>query len=150
MAHYPTGVCVVTAVDVSGRQLALVVGSFTSVSLDPPLVGFLPMRRSQTWQAMAACERLVISVLACDQADICQQMARPGENQFDRIPIRHSPYAVPMIEGAILHISCRVANVCEAGDHWFVQCEVDDITINRTVEPLVFHRGRYCAATAIG
>ena len=58
LGHYPTGVCVVTAILPDGRPEGMVVGSFTSASLDPPLVAFFPDKRSNTWTHLAAAERL--------------------------------------------------------------------------------------------
>ena len=59
LGTYPTGVCVITAVDAEGHRSGLVVGSFTSISLDPPLVGFFPDKRSGTWPKIAAIGRFL-------------------------------------------------------------------------------------------
>src|SRR5690554_4284981 len=74
LGSYPTGVCAISA-RVKGAPLAMVVGTFTSVSLDPPLVGFLPARSSETWALLRGVERFCVNVLAADQAEMCQRMA---------------------------------------------------------------------------
>jgi 3-hydroxy-9,10-secoandrosta-1,3,5(10)-triene-9,17-dione monooxygenase reductase component len=143
LGHYPTGVSVVTALGNDGIPLALVIGSFTAVSLDPPLVGFLPMRQSRTWHAMAQCPALCINVLANDQRTLCRQLTRPVQDRLDGIAHRRSAQGIALLDGAVLHVECRIARVTEAGDHWFVQCQVDAIGQPTPAAPLVFHRGDY-------
>ena len=63
LGHYPTGVCAISAF-VAGTPLAMVVGTFTSVSLEPPLIGFLPARSSETWQQLRQAEDFCVNVLA--------------------------------------------------------------------------------------
>ena len=63
LGHYPTGVCVVTAVEADGAPVGMVVGSFTSVSLDPPLVAFFPAKTSQSWPRLAAVGKFCVNVL---------------------------------------------------------------------------------------
>lgn len=84
LGHYPTGVCAVTAAE-SSRPVGMIVGSFSSVSLDPPLVSFLPDRRSMTWRKIEAQGRFCVNVLAQDQRDVCIALSARGENKFDTI-----------------------------------------------------------------
>jgi flavin reductase (DIM6/NTAB) family NADH-FMN oxidoreductase RutF len=79
LGHYPTGVAAVTALDEAGVPLALVVGSFTSVSLDPPLVGFLPDKRSTTWPLIHSAGHFAVNILGSDQTALCRQLAGKGE-----------------------------------------------------------------------
>lgn len=143
LGHYPTGVSVVTAhAAEEGPPLALVIGSLTSVSLEPPLVGFLPMRTSRTWQQMATVGRFCINVLGSDQERICRAMAQ-SSRRFEDVAIGQSAGGLPMLEDAILHIECTQHAVLEAGDHWFVLGAVDRIAAPREQAPLIFHRGAY-------
>src|SRR5687768_14929467 len=79
--HYPTGVTVVTAFD-GDEPIGMVVGTFTSVSLDPPLVAFMPTTGSGTYARLAGASAYCINVLAHDQQDLCRTMATPGDDKF--------------------------------------------------------------------
>ena len=83
--HYPTGVAVVTGRDADGDILALVVGTFSSVSLDPPLVSFLPMKTSRTFERMQECKSLCINVVGGEQEDVVLTIAQRWENKLDGI-----------------------------------------------------------------
>src|SRR5215204_5644955 len=77
LGHFPTGVTIVTGWS-GDTPCGFTIGSFTSVSLDPPLVGFLPMIASDTWQAMAPAGKFCVNVLRDDQADLCWRFAKSG------------------------------------------------------------------------
>ena len=80
LGNYPTGVAVVTGLDASGEPLGMVVGTFTSVSLNPPLVAFLPMKTSRTFNVLReSSERFCIIMLAGDEVGVCRSLASPGE-----------------------------------------------------------------------
>jgi 3-hydroxy-9,10-secoandrosta-1,3,5(10)-triene-9,17-dione monooxygenase reductase component len=143
MANYPTGVSVITAVDADERPIGMVVGSFTSVSLDPPLVGFLPDKKSTSWPAIKAAGHFCVNVLGSDQADACQILASRRANKFDSIEHHRSPYNLPVISGSTVRIECRLHSVTDAGDHWFVLGRVLDMEACRDGDPLLFYRGQY-------
>ena len=98
LGSYPTGVCVVTARDAEGRRLGLVVGSFTSISLDPPLVGFFPDKRSQTWPAIEQVGRFCVNVLGSHQLDLCRRFSAKGDDKFGDLAHGASPSGQPLLE----------------------------------------------------
>ena len=142
LGSYPTGVCVITATDADGRPVGLTVGSFTSVSLDPHFVGFLPDRRSATWPLIAATGGFAVNVLASDQGDLCRQLASPGD-KFADVSWHLSAQGHPVIEGVVATVECRIHSVTDAGDHVFVLGLVEALEVKRGADPLIFHRGRY-------
>ena len=75
LGHFPTGVTVVTATTADGGPVGLTIGSFTSVSLDPPLVGFLPQVNSERWQAINETGSFVVNVLGAHQSELCWRFA---------------------------------------------------------------------------
>src|SRR5207248_638104 len=89
LGHYPTGVCAITTM-IEGRPVGMIVGSFTSASLDPPLVAFLPGRASRSWPGIEAAGRFCVNVLAADQEDLCRALSSRAENRFDAISYRLS------------------------------------------------------------
>ncbi len=142
LGHYPTGVCVITALSGS-EPVGMVVGSFTSVSLEPALVAFLPDRRSQTWPKIEAAGHFCVNVLAERQQDLCRALAARAENKFDKVSYRLSEAGLPIIEGIVAWIDCKLHAVHEAGDHFIAIGLVRALDVERPDHPLVFLRGGY-------
>lgn len=141
--HYPTGVAVVTGVDPTGELLALVVGTFSSVSLDPPLVSFMPMKTSRTFTKMEKCSSLCINIVGGDQEREVMSIAQRWENKFDGIDWYPSPHGSPVLTDAIGWMDTKIWKTVDAGDHWIVLCEVQDMAITNPVSPLIFFQGGY-------
>ena len=120
LGAYPTGVCVITALAGSGERFGLVVGSFTSISLDPPLVGFFPDKRSGTWPKIAETGRFCVNVLGADQLSLCRRFAARAEDKFAELAHGLSPAGLPVLDNAIAWIDCTIERVTEVGDHWLV------------------------------
>lgn len=143
LSSYPTGVSVITALQEDDDPVAMVVGTFTSVSLDPPLVGFLPDKGSSTWPKIEKAGHFCVNVLGSNQQQICRQMAVKGADKFAGVAYSISPHRLPVIHEAIACIECRIHSVSDAGDHWFVLGEVLGMETPRDEDPMLFHRGRY-------
>ena len=149
MANYPTGVAIVTGAGADGQPLGMVIGSFTSVSLEPMLVGFLPTHTSWTWAQIAKSGRFRVNVLSCEQAGLSQQFATAGESKFDGLAWTVSDFGNPVIAGSVLGIECAVHDQLEAGDHLFVLGRVLECAADSGPSPLLFHRGAYAAVEAL-
>lgn len=143
LGAYPTGVCVVTAVDADGTRHGLVVGSFTSISLDPPLVGFFPDKRSGTWPRIESVGRFCVNVLGADQLDLCRRFAARADDKFAELAHGHSPGGQPLLDNAIAWIDCTIERVVEIGDHWLVVGAVEALGRREEGTPLMFFRGQY-------
>lgn len=143
LGSYPTGVCAITAAGPGGALAGMVVGTFTSVSLDPPLVGFLPDKGSSSWPLIEAAGRFCVNVLASDQQQVCRQIASKGPDKFAGLDVALSRSGVPVIAGSIARIDCAIHSVLDAGDHWFVLGRVLDLETLREDDPMLFYRGRY-------
>lgn len=142
LGHFPTGVVVVTALD-GGRPVGLAVGSFCSLSLQPPLVLFCVGRDSTSWPAISAAGRCGVNVLSCDQQELCRSFARSGGDKFAGVAWTLSTRGVPLLEGAIAWLDCRIDSVSTAGDHFVVVAAVDSLDLVRDDFPLVFCRGGF-------
>ncbi|ROZ89072.1 flavin reductase family protein [Gordonia sp. OPL2] len=143
MGHYPTGVVVVTGRDPVGGILAMVVGTFSSVSMEPPLVSFMPMKSSRTFEKMRDCESLCINILGGEQEDIVLTVAQRWENKLDGIDWFPSPSGDPVLADSVAWIDTRIRETVEAGDHWIALCEVRDLAVTNPVSPLIFFQGGY-------
>jgi|UniRef100_UPI0035CC7927 3-hydroxy-9,10-secoandrosta-1,3,5(10)-triene-9,17-dione monooxygenase reductase component len=143
LGHYPTGVCVVTAIDADGVASGMVVGSFTSVSLAPPLVAFFPDKSSTSWPKIERAGRFCVNVLASDQRDLCRRFASKAEDKFDGLSHRVSANGSPVLDDVVAWIDCTLDAVHEAGDHFIVLGRVHELDIARPDQPLLFFRGQY-------
>ena len=142
LGHYPTGVAVVTAI-VDGQPVGMVVGTFSSVSMNPPLVAFYPMADSRSFALLRNAASFCVNVLASDQEALCRQFATAGERKFDGVEWRAAALGAPILEGAVSWIECTFDDVREAGDHFIVIGRVQDLAVARSTLPLLFFQGGY-------
>ncbi len=144
MGRYPTGVTLVAGLDEQGEPLGMVVGTLTSVSLDPPLVAFLPSKTSSSWAKMRHLRRVCINVLAADQEALCRTFASKAvEDKWAGVAWHPAPSGAPVIEGSVAWIDCEIEEVLERGDHYIVLTRVEGMAAARSVSPLTFVRGGY-------
>lgn len=143
LGHYPTGVAVVTAVAEDGNPVGMVVGTFSSVSLSPPLIAFFPMSNSRSFAQLRTAQTFCINVLASDQEPLCRALATGGANKFDGVSWRPGPMGSPILEGAVSWIECTFDDVREAGDHYIVLGLVHEFALERSTLPLLFFQGGY-------
>lgn len=144
--QYATGVTVVTADLGGGKRVGMTANSFTSVSLDPPLILWCPGRNSASTEHFRLSTHFGINVLAREQHHLSRQFATPAEDKFAGVDVIEDPSGVPLIAGALAHFVCRTVSTHEAGDHLILVGEVEDFRVHGG-EPLVFHSGRYHVAT---
>ncbi len=146
LGHYPTGVTVVTAACPTGPE-GMTIGSFTSVSLDPPLVSFCPSRDSDSWIRMRDVGSFCVNVLGDHQADVSTTFASKTDDRFEGLTTRIEATGAPVIEGCLAWIDCRVEAVHAAGDHDIVVGQVVALGTAGPPDgaggPLVFLKGGY-------
>ena len=143
LGHFPTGVTVITAASPAG-PVGLCVGSFASVSLDPPLVMFCAGKSSSSYPHIEAAGHFCVNILSEDQEDIARVFASKGEDKFAGIGWRPSVATrAPVLHDVLAWIECNVEAVHEAGDHWIVVGRVLDLEIGHEGGPLVFFRGGF-------
>ena len=144
LGHFPTGVTAVTASTARG-PVGLAIGSFASVSLDPPLVAFFAGSGSGSWAGIQAAGAFCVNVLAADQEDVCRRFASRVEDKFTGLGWRAGPSGAPRLAGAVAWIDCTVEAITEAGDHDLCIGRVTDLAVNPAERhgPLLFLRGGY-------
>jgi flavin reductase (DIM6/NTAB) family NADH-FMN oxidoreductase RutF len=143
LGHYPTGVAVVTAVAEDVKPVGMVVGTFSSVSLDPPLIAFFPASTSKSFQQLRTAATFAVNVLASDQEPLCRKLATSGADKFDGVPWHPGTLGSPIIEGAVSWIECTFEDIREAGDHYIVLGRVHELAVERPTLPLLFFQGGY-------
>lgn len=142
LGQYPTGVSVVTSISPEGTPIGMAVGSFSSVSLDPPLVAFMPDRSSTTWPKIQARGSFCVNVLAADQEAVCRAFAGKGD-KFSGLDWLPAATGSPILRGAVAWVDCDIEHVFEAGDHFIVIGRVRNLDIAKPELPLLFFRGGY-------
>lgn len=148
LGQYPTGVCVVTAVEPDGSRVGFSVGSFTSVSLDPPLVAFFPDKRSGSWARIRECGSFCVNILSADQEDVCRRFASRGDDKFAGAAFRDAGSGAPILNGVVAWIDCDIETISEGGDHHIVVGRVRELEIENPSLPLLFFQGGYGRFTA--
>jgi flavin reductase (DIM6/NTAB) family NADH-FMN oxidoreductase RutF/DNA-binding IclR family transcriptional regulator len=143
LGQYPTGVCVVTARQADESRAGFVVGSFTSVSLEPPLVAFFPDKGSTSWPRIERAGRFCVNILSADQEDVCRRFASRAADKFEGISCREAGSGSPIIDGVVAWIDCDLETVEEAGDHYIVLGRVRELDVEDPSLPLLFFQGGY-------
>jgi flavin reductase (DIM6/NTAB) family NADH-FMN oxidoreductase RutF len=142
LGHLPSGVVVVSAMS-DGEPVGLTVGSFTSVSLSPPLVGFFPSKNSSSWPRIHRAGTFAVNVLGDHQEHIGRSFAGSAANKFAGHTWRPGSNQAPIIDGVPAWIECETVSVTDAGDHWFVLGRVLALDVVDGRRPLLYFRGRY-------
>ena len=149
LGHFVSGVTVVTAMAADG-PVGFTCQSFSSLSLDPPLVAFAPARTSTTWPRLREAGRFCVNVLAETQSDLSRQFARSGTDKYAGVGWAPSPYGSPVLEGVVAWIDGELWAEYDGGDHTIVVARVLDLGAGASRTPLLFHRGAYGLQNAAG
>jgi 3-hydroxy-9,10-secoandrosta-1,3,5(10)-triene-9,17-dione monooxygenase reductase component len=139
MGHFPTGVVIVTAPGPVGTAI----GSFISLSIDPPLVAWTAQKTSSTWPKIQEAGVFCVSVLAEDQEAICRAFAQSGADKFAGVGYTEMPTGSVRINDCTAWMDCAIEDVHEGGDHVIVVGRVREMGIQRETKPLLFFRGGY-------
>ena len=145
LGRFASGVTVVTGTS-GGEPVGLTCQSFSSVSLEPPLVVFIPAKSSRAWPLIQRSGKFCVNFLAADQAGLSNTMASRGTDKFADVKWTPSPETgSPMLEGALAQVDCTIHTVHEAGDHYLVIGRVVDLLTHDdgVPDPLLFFRGEY-------
>lgn len=141
LSHYPTGVSVVTATDSDGSHVGFVVGTFNSVSLDPPLIGFFVDKRSTSWARIAKIGKFCVNILSSGQHEVCRRFAVSGGDKFNGVSHRANGNGSPILDGVVAWLECSLDAVHEAGDHFIALGLVTNLAAEAAMKPLLFHQG---------
>lgn len=150
MGLWPTGVCVVTGHGEEGELFGLVIGSFTSVSIEPPLVAFCPQLNSSSWQKLRQGQHLCINFLSESQTELCRRFSSGGiHGRFDGLELIQGRHGVPRLTGCCAWLDVRIEQEIAAGDHWIVLCHVEAMSRGGHDLPLLFSRGQLCKSSPL-
>lgn len=148
LGRVPTAVAVIAGRDDAGRPVGFSCGSFFSVSLDPPLVGFCVAATSTSWPRFSA-ETFCVNVLGVEQLTLARRFANRAADKFDGVDWQAGPLGSPHLTKALAWIDCTVSEQHQAGDHTIVLGTVANLVLNpSSPEPLIFHGGDFGTVAA--
>jgi len=142
LGGFATGVTVVTALAPGGRKAGLTVNSFSSLSLDPPLVLWCLALESGLVEVFKAGCKFNVNILSRDQEDMALKFARPSEDRFEDVAFHPDCDGVPLLEDCSGILNCVVENIYPGGDHVIIVARVARYR-ETDKAPLLFHKGRF-------
>lgn len=147
MGRYPTGISMVASRDVEGAPVGMIVGTFGSVSLDPPLVSFMPARTSTTWPLIQEAGSFCVNVLSIEQEAVCRAFRGDYASRFAGEEWSEGQTGAPIMSHAAAWIECETETVLDAGDHLIVLGRVVALGSENTDLPMLFFQGGYGSFT---
>lgn len=140
---FATGVTVVTTFEENGDPVGLTANSFTSVSLDPPLLLVCIAKSSGSLKALEKADHFAVNVLHIGQQPASQLFSQPGENRFRQTPWQRGKHDAPLLSNALANFECRRHQLHDGGDHIILVGEVVRATFDPRRDPLLYFRGKY-------
>jgi flavin reductase (DIM6/NTAB) family NADH-FMN oxidoreductase RutF len=140
---FATGVTVVTTRSRRGEPMGLTMNSFTSVSLDPPLILFSLGKQSEQFEDYMTATIFGVNVLCEEQVGLSGRFSQPGDKSFGDIPFDIWHTGAPIIPGALSAFDCVLDQRVDAGDHVLFICRVMRTAVVSDAAPLLFHRSSY-------
>ncbi len=141
LGHFATGVTVVTATE-EGEPVGFTCQSFSSLSLDPPMVALAPGKNSTSWPRIAEAGSFCVNVLSSTQEALARDFAVTGRDKFVGVGWEPGGNGAPRLQGALAWIECELLLAHDAGDHEIVFGEVRDMGVNPG-SPLLYYRGGF-------
>jgi flavin reductase (DIM6/NTAB) family NADH-FMN oxidoreductase RutF len=144
LGRFATGIVIVTAKLADGELSGMTANSFSSVSIDPPLVLFSVQQTTKSGAALLRAKGYGISILRSDQQHLSNQFARVSSDRWHSTEWVEGHAGAPFIRGAFARFECEPYASYDGGDHVIVVVRVLKFAIaNDKMDPLVFFRGRY-------
>jgi len=142
LGSFVTGITIITTRDTDQRPVGVTVSSFSSLSLDPPMVLWCLARNARSAETFATGEGFAAHVLAHDQWPVAERFATPGAEKFGSVQWQWSEQQLPLLAGCAAYFECTRSAVHEGGDHLIITGVIDHFSVT-DIDPLAYHRGRY-------
>ena len=141
---FATGVAVVTTIAPDGEKIGVTVNSFSSVSLDPPLVQFCLGRAAMSFTAFTTAPAFAVNILAEDQKDLSARFSyRDQQERWDGVAVERWDTGVPILTGCLATLECDREHLYEGGDHLIIVGRVRRLAATESGRPLLYFRGGY-------
>jgi flavin reductase (DIM6/NTAB) family NADH-FMN oxidoreductase RutF len=143
LGRFATGVCLITAVSDKQQAMGMTANSFSSVSLEPPLVLWALQNNSDVYDVFANPRHFAINILSSEQQAHSNLYAKKGQHDLDPAHFREGKYGAPVIRHALVSFECELYATHEGGDHLIIVGRVKALHQRPTGEPLLFYSGGY-------
>jgi flavin reductase (DIM6/NTAB) family NADH-FMN oxidoreductase RutF len=143
LGHYATGVAVVTTWTADGQPAGMTINSFSSLSLDPPLILWCLRRNSASGHAFTVADYFAVNVLAAGQEQIARRFATSANDRFTDLAWQPGPTNLPLLAGRLGTFICRRAEIFGGGDHLIITGQLEEYAVMTARLPLLFYRGCY-------
>jgi len=143
LGSFATGVTVVTTIDASFEPQGVTVSSFSSLSLEPPMVAFNLGKESYLHSKLLNSDVFAINILSNKQASISRQFAAHAGDKWSGIKYELGTHGCPILDGTLSYIECMTDNIYDGGDHSIITGKVVNLHVAEGVEPLLHYRGKY-------
>ncbi|RJF84146.1 flavin reductase [Azospirillum cavernae] len=141
---FATGIAVITTLAPDGAPVGVTVNSFSSVSLDPPLVQFCLGRTAASFAAFSAAPSFVVNILAADQEELSGRFSRRDlDDRWSGVAVEPSASGVPVLSGCLARLECDREHLLDGGDHVIVLGRVRRLASREDGAPLLYFRGGY-------
>ncbi|MGC1677020.1 MAG: flavin reductase family protein [Candidatus Binataceae bacterium] len=142
MGHFATGVTVITSLRSSGEMHGLTANAFSSVSLVPPLLLICVDKKAESYPCFEESKVFTVNILSAEQEALSRKFAVSGGNKFEGVSYRIGANGVPILDGSIAYLECRLSGSMDAGDHTVYLGEIEQAETHEA-KPLLFFRGGY-------
>lgn len=142
LGQYATGITVVTALDSNHKKIGMTANSFTSVSLDPPLILWNIAKSATHFEDFKQAEYFAINILSEDQYQESKHFSKSSDDKFEGLDDVDEYMGIPILNKSLTTFVCRQYELHEAGDHYIIVGQIEACR-NQLGNPLVFHNGQY-------
>ena len=143
LGRFATGVTVVTMRDPSGGHRGITINSFSSVSLEPPLILYCLDKATPSFESFCAAERFAVNVLRAEQHDLSVRFSTAAADKWDAVEYDLWPGHLPVLRGCLASLACRHEALYEGGDHVIVVGRVESLATAEAGEPLIYFDSAY-------
>ena len=146
---FATGVTIITTLDAAGRPVGITANSFTSLSLDPPLVLFCLDRKSSSFEAFHKNKNFMVNILRDTQQELSRTFARSSVDKWNGVAFETWDTGCPVFADSIAAMECSVDEIIEGGDHVILIGKVQRMRFDEgDCQPLLYYRGKYAGVAA--
>lgn len=144
LGSFATGIAVITTIAPDKSPIGVTVNSFSSVSLDPPLVQFCLGRAAMSYEAFTIAPSFAVNILAEDQADLSVRFSkRDLQERWEGVGVERWDTGVPILAGCLANLECDREHIYDGGDHVIVVGRVRRLSATGEGKPLLYFRGSY-------
>ncbi len=142
LGNFATGITVITALNENGEPQGMTANSFSSVSLEPPLVSWCVGRESRLFDLFQKTSHFAVNILTTEQEETSQLFASPTDDKFGNIKWHEGLNGLPLLDDSPCQFQCEIEHRYSGGDHTILIGRVLEFA-NKPMSPLIFHGGQY-------